>query len=149
VQRGDPAVCNVSFNREGKDEMGAADKSEYLAGCESLHRQLPVFGRLAYLVRAEATKHDRPGRKSPNCPAGVFAAVGTIEGSRETLSMGFRTFGVLDTPATLPSEQQGSDSCPGRSISYRTMNREHAVPSGGWLKDRCNRSATFNNWRFA
>src|SRR4029077_6726382 len=40
----------------------------------------PVFGRLAYPVRVEATKHDRPGRKIPGCPAAVFAAVGTIWG---------------------------------------------------------------------
>jgi len=31
-------------------------------------------------VRAEATKHDRPGRKIPGCPATVCAAVGTIWG---------------------------------------------------------------------
>ena len=35
---------------------------------------------LAYPVRVEATKHDRPGRKIPGCPAAVFAAVGTIWG---------------------------------------------------------------------
>src|SRR5262249_27670703 len=35
---------------------------------------------LAYPVRAEATKHDVPGCRSPGCPAGVFAAVGTIWG---------------------------------------------------------------------
>jgi len=29
------------------------------------------------------TKHDRPGRKSPGCPAKVFAAVGTIWGARK------------------------------------------------------------------
>jgi len=60
---------------------GAADKTESLAGCKSLHRQLPVFRRLVYPVRAAATKHDRPGRKSPGCPAGVCAAVGTIWGA--------------------------------------------------------------------
>jgi len=32
-------------------------------------------------VRAEVTKHDRPGRKSPGCPAVVSAAVGTIWGA--------------------------------------------------------------------
>ena len=53
-------------------EIGAADKAESLTGCKSLYRQLPVFGRLAYPVRAEVTKHDRPGRKSPGCPAAVF-----------------------------------------------------------------------------
>src|SRR6516162_659991 len=47
----------------------------------SSYRQLPVFGRLAYPVRVEVTKHDRPGRKSPGCPAAVFAAVGTIWGA--------------------------------------------------------------------
>jgi hypothetical protein len=60
---------------------GAADKAESLAGWKSPYRQLPVFRRLAYPVRAEATKHDRPGRKSPSCPAVVFAAVGTIRGA--------------------------------------------------------------------
>jgi hypothetical protein len=29
------------------------------------------FGRLAYPERAEVTKHDMPGRKSPGCPAVV------------------------------------------------------------------------------
>jgi len=32
---------------------------------------LPEFGRLAYPVRAEATKHVLPGRKSPGRPAVV------------------------------------------------------------------------------
>jgi hypothetical protein len=64
-----------------QDGMGAADKAGSLTGCKSLYRQLPVFGRLAYPVRAAATKHDVPGRRSPGCPAGVFAAVGTIWGA--------------------------------------------------------------------
>ena len=51
-----------------------------LAGCKSPHRQLPVFGRLAYPMRGEATNRVLLGRKSPGCPAGVFAAVGTIWG---------------------------------------------------------------------
>src|SRR5215471_16570272 len=59
-------------------EIGAADKAGSLAGCKTLYRQLPGFGRLAYPVRAEATKHDVPGRRSPGCPAGVFAAVDTV-----------------------------------------------------------------------
>jgi hypothetical protein len=81
MERGGPAVCNVSFNREGKDEMGVADNTESLAGRESPYRQLPVFGRLAYPERAEATKHDVLGRRSPGCPAEVIAAVGTIWGA--------------------------------------------------------------------
>ena len=52
-------------------DIGVADKAESLTGCKSLYRQLPVFGRLAYPERAEVTKHDMPGRKSPGCPAAV------------------------------------------------------------------------------
>src|SRR4029079_18978178 len=52
-----------------------------LAGWKSPHRQLPVFGRLAYPMRGEATNRVLLGRKSPGCPAGVFAAVGTIWGA--------------------------------------------------------------------
>ena len=69
---------NVAWSRE------AADKAENLAGCKSPYRQLPVFGRLAYPERAEVTKHDVPGRRSPGCPAAVFAAVGTIWGGEQT-----------------------------------------------------------------
>src|SRR5262249_36091124 len=66
---------------DGMSGRGAADKAESLAGCKSPYRQLPVFGRLAYPGRAAATTHERPGRKSPSCPAAVFAAVGTIRGA--------------------------------------------------------------------
>jgi hypothetical protein len=48
-----------------------------------LYRQLPEFGRIAYPVRAEATKHVLPGRKSPGCPEAVCAAVGTTWGARK------------------------------------------------------------------
>jgi len=48
-----------------------------------LYRQLPEFGRLAYPVRAEVTKHVLPGRKSPGCPAVVCAAVGTTWGATQ------------------------------------------------------------------
>jgi hypothetical protein len=46
-----------------------------------LRRQLPEFGRLAYPMHAEATKHVLLGRKSPGCPVAVCAAVGTIWGA--------------------------------------------------------------------
>ena len=52
-------------------ERGAADKAANLARWKSLCRQLPVFGRLAYPERAEATKHGMPGCKSLGCPAAV------------------------------------------------------------------------------
>ena len=74
-------LAKVAKRVADDDVMGAADKAESLAGCKSLYRQLPVFGRLAYPERAEATKHDVPGRRSPSCPAAVFAAVGTIRGA--------------------------------------------------------------------
>jgi WD40 repeat protein len=44
----------------------------------------PVFGRLAYPMRGEATNRVLLGRKSPGCPAGVFAAVGTIWGASKS-----------------------------------------------------------------
>src|SRR5262245_42826617 len=50
------------------------------SGCKSPDRPLPVFGRLAYPMCGEATNRVLLGRKSPGCPAGVFAAVGTIWG---------------------------------------------------------------------
>ena len=48
-----------------------------------MYRQLPEFGRLAYPVRAEVTKHVLPGRNSSGCPAAVSAAVGTTWGAHK------------------------------------------------------------------
>jgi hypothetical protein len=69
----------------GKDieALGAADNAANLERWKSFLCQLPVFGRIAYPVRAEATKHDKPGCKSLGCPAEIFAAVGaTWEASK-------------------------------------------------------------------
>jgi hypothetical protein len=61
-------------NKDGKlsaesgEGRGAVDNAANLARCKSLRRQLPVYGRLAYPVRAEATKHVQPGRKSLGRP---------------------------------------------------------------------------------
>lgn len=65
----------------GGIEERSSRQGRSLAGCKSPHRQLPVFGRLAYPMRGEATNRVLLGRKSPGCPAGVFAAVGTIWGA--------------------------------------------------------------------
>src|SRR5690242_19209028 len=54
-----------------RKQGGAADKAANLAGCESPCRQLPVFGRLAYPMHAEVTKHVLLGCKSLSCPAAV------------------------------------------------------------------------------
>ncbi len=59
-------------------KQGAADKAANLARRKSSYRQLPVFGRLVYPVRAEVTKHVLPGCKSLGRPVAVCAAVGTI-----------------------------------------------------------------------
>src|SRR5262245_49970003 len=67
--------------REGLELERSSRQGRSLAGCKSPHRQLPVFGRLAYPMRGEATNRVLLGRKSPGCPAGVFAAVGTIWGA--------------------------------------------------------------------
>ena len=73
---GKPAVRLIGGIEERSSRQGRS-----LAGCKSPHRQLPVFGRLAYPMRGEATNRVLLGRKSPGCPAGVFAAVGTIWGA--------------------------------------------------------------------
>ena len=46
-------------------------------GCKSgkvevLFPSITCIGRIAYPERAEVTKHDMPGRKSPGCPAAVL-----------------------------------------------------------------------------
>jgi hypothetical protein len=63
------------------EALGAADKAANLERWKSFFCQLPVFGRIACPVRAEATTHVLLGRKSLGRPAGVFAAVGTIWGA--------------------------------------------------------------------
>ena len=77
VQCGKSACCVATWR--GLERSSRQGRS--LAGCKSPHRQLPVFGRLAYPMRGEATNRVLLGRKSPGCPAGVFAAVGTIWGA--------------------------------------------------------------------
>jgi hypothetical protein len=71
----------VPMNHSNKDKqssaesgegMGAVDNAANLARCKSLRRQLPVYGRLAYPVRAEATKHVLPGRKSLGRPTALL-----------------------------------------------------------------------------
>src|SRR5215813_12344712 len=72
------AVRNV-----GRIEERSSRQGRSLAGCKSPHRQLPVFGRLAYSMRGEATNRVLLGRNSPCCPAGVFAAVDTVIAVKE------------------------------------------------------------------
>src|SRR5215467_13963023 len=62
--------------------VGERSSGQGLTGCKSLYRQLPVFGRLAYPVRAEATKHDVPGRKSPGCPVAVRSGRNDLGGEQ-------------------------------------------------------------------
>jgi len=63
---------------KASEALGAADKAANLERWKSFFCQLPVFGQIAYPVRAEATTHDKPGCKSLGCPAETFAAVGAI-----------------------------------------------------------------------
>src|SRR6516162_7862203 len=71
-----------------------------LAGCKSPHRQLPVFGRLAYPMRGEATNRVLLGRKSPGCPAGVFAG---YSGAR---SISIPTRGLPGQKPAAPTSQE-------------------------------------------
>src|SRR5215469_11848133 len=57
-------VVRIAKGMERSSRQGRS-----LAGCKSPHRQLPVFGRLAYPMRGEATNRVLLGRKSPGCPA--------------------------------------------------------------------------------
>ena len=76
IERAGPETPHLQRGALDLYPNGAADKAESLAGCKSPYRQLPVFGRLAYPMRGEATNRVLLGRKSPGCPAAVFAAVG-------------------------------------------------------------------------
>ena len=116
---------------------GAADKAENLTGCKSPYRQLLVFGRLAYPERVEVTKHDVPGRRSPGCPAGVFAAVGTIWGASK---LGGRNITKYLKPRKLTCEKslvadQTREADPiatwGRPMTpWKKQARAHGVPPG-------------------
>ena len=72
--------AELCMKKRGQEERSSR-QGRSLAGCKCPYRQLPVFGRLAYPMRGEATNRVLLGRKSPGCPAGVFAAVGTIWGA--------------------------------------------------------------------
>jgi hypothetical protein len=122
---------NVGWSRE------AADKAENLAGCKSPYRQLPVFGRLAYPERAEATKHEVPGRRSPSCPAEVIAAVGTTWGASK---LGGRNITKYlkprnATPREVVIRGQTREADPfstwGRPMApWKKQVRAHGVPPG-------------------
>ena len=73
----DDAMCW----RDRAEMERSSRQGRSLAGCKSPYRQLPVFRRLAYPMRGEATNRVLLGRKSPGCPAVVFAAVGTTWGA--------------------------------------------------------------------
>jgi hypothetical protein len=116
----------------------AADKAESLTGWKSLYRQLPVFGRLAYPVRVEATKHDRPGRKIPGCPAAVFAAVGTIWGESKLGGRNIKEYlhpRNTDLREVVIRGQNTREADPffpwGRPMtSWKKQVRAHGVPPG-------------------
>src|SRR5258708_11634230 len=66
------------------EALGAADKAANLERWKSFLCQLPVFGQIAYPVRAEATKHDKPGCKSLGCPAEKFRSGRSDLGGEQT-----------------------------------------------------------------
>src|SRR6516164_464496 len=81
-----------------------------------MYRQLPEFGRLAYPVHAEATKHVLPGRKSPGYPVAVCAAVGT-------------TWGATQTWRPEHKEISAAPKFPARTKSFPADNSREADPS--------------------
>jgi hypothetical protein len=119
---------------EVRGEKGRSSRQgRSLAGCKSPYRQLPVVGRLAYPMRGEVTNRVLLGRKSPGCPAGVFAAVGTIWGASK---LGGRNITKYLQPRKSPrteSFQAGKCGKPtqfsfGEGRWHRGRNRrEHTV----------------------
>src|SRR5260370_3790058 len=103
-----------------------------------MYRQFPVFGRLAYPVRVEVTKHDRPGRKIPGCPAAVCAAVGTIWGESKLGGRNIKKY--LQPRNDVPARSRNSrdktrEADPffawGRPMtSWKKQVRAHGVPPG-------------------
>jgi hypothetical protein len=77
----DPIEGRGASRGENRWRERSSRQDRSLAGCKSPYRQLRVFRRLAYPMRGEATNRVPLGRKSPGCPAEVFAAVGTIWGA--------------------------------------------------------------------
>jgi hypothetical protein len=96
-----------------------------------VYRQLPEFGRLAYPVRAEVTKHVLPGRKSPGCPAAVRAEVGT-------------TCGATQTWRPEHKEISAAPKFPARMKSFQADNSREADPSLDWGRPMTQRKKQVN-----
>ena len=96
-----------------------------------MYRQLPDFGRLTYPVRAEATKHALPGRKSSGCPAAVCAAVGTTWGARKP--------GGLNVKKYLPPR----NTSPARS-RFKRVIRGKPTHGHRWVRPMTQRKKQVN-----
>ena len=105
-----------------------------LAGCESPHRQLPVFRRLAYPMRGEATNRVLLGRKSPGCPAGVFAAVGTIWGASKLGGRNITKY--LQPRKSPPHEVVSSGISAGSRLTFPLGKADDTVEETG-ASTRC------------
>src|SRR5258705_13213682 len=112
----------------GGIEERSSRQGRSLAGCKSPHRQLPVFGRLAYPMRGEATNRVLLGRKSPGCPAGVFAAVGTIWGASKLGGRNIKKY--LQPRKSSPARSRFKrDSC-GKPTPNEAKSRRRREPNG-------------------
>jgi hypothetical protein len=119
-----------------------------------LYHQLPEFGWLAYPVRAEATKHVLPGRKSPGCPAAVCAAVGTIWGARKLGGLNIKKYLPLRNrgPQEVVSSGSKAGSRPG-SLRGRPMTQgkkqvyAHCGTAGVWDQTSKERYAEITSGR--
>src|SRR5262249_23703866 len=109
---------------------------------ESSRVQVPAppiacIGRLAYPVRAEVTKHDVPGRRSPGCPVGVFAAVGTIWGASKLGGRNITEYlqprNATPREVVIRGQTREADlfSTWGRPMTlWKQQARAHGVPPG-------------------
>ena len=125
---------NPPYGMIGGIEERSGRQGRSLAGCKSPYRQLPVVGRLAYPMRGEVTNRVLLGRKSPGCPAGVFAAVGTIWGASK---LGGRNITKYLQPRKSPLARSRfkRDSC-GKPTHFPLGKADDAVEETG-ASTRC------------
>jgi hypothetical protein len=130
----------------GYEITGSLTKKRFLTAFTISLCQLPLFGRIAYPVPAEATKHDKPGCKSLGCPAEIFAAVGATCGASKPGDLNIKNH--YANVFTGQHDTHSRDFAPARracSVSEGKTERRTKfnsftptlAPQGGCLGARC------------
>src|SRR5262249_42007044 len=138
MERGGPAVCNVSFNREGKDEMTKASMS-----LQDLRRRLYVkakaetswrfWGLYVHICKMETLRHAYALAKENDGAPGVDGVTFEVIEAQgvEALLEQIRDELVQRTYKSLPARKQEIPKDGAKSVSFRVR------PSvTGWCKVR-------------